>query len=56
MTLSTTAKRLLAAVTFGVLALIYLPLLVVVANSVNSNESMTWPPDHLTFEWWQRAC
>ncbi|KRC53429.1 MULTISPECIES: ABC transporter permease [unclassified Nocardioides] len=55
MTLSTTAKRLLAAVTFGVLALIYLPLLVVVANSVNSNESMTWPPDHLTFEWWQRA-
>ncbi|GAA3549580.1 ABC transporter permease [Nocardioides daeguensis] len=55
MTLSPLARRVLAGLTFGVLALIYLPLLVVVANSVNPSQSMTWPPDGLTFEWWRRA-
>jgi putative spermidine/putrescine transport system permease protein len=55
MNLSRTAQRLLAVITFGVLALIYLPLLVVVANSVNPSQSMTWPPDGVTFEWWRRA-
>lgn len=55
MTLSPTAKRILAVITFGVLALIYLPLLVVVANSVNPSQSMTWPPRGVTFEWWERA-
>ncbi|HVK28223.1 MAG TPA: ABC transporter permease [Nocardioides sp.] len=55
MTLSPLARRLLGALTFGVLALIYVPLLVVVANSVNPSQSMTWPMDGVTFEWWQRA-
>jgi len=55
MTLSPLASRLLAAITFGVLALIYLPLFVVVANSVNPSLSMTWPLDGITFEWWRRA-
>ncbi|AIY19486.1 ABC transporter permease subunit [Pimelobacter simplex] len=55
MTLSRTTRRLLAGLTFGVLALIYLPLLVVVVNSVNPSQSMTWPPDGVTFEWWRRA-
>ncbi|KRB76417.1 spermidine/putrescine ABC transporter permease [Nocardioides sp. Root190] len=55
MTLSTTTKRILAVITFGVLGLIYLPLLVVVANSVNPSQSMTWPPRGVTFEWWERA-
>ncbi|WP_418061031.1 ABC transporter permease [Pimelobacter simplex] len=55
MTLSRTTRRLLAGLTFAVLALIYLPLLVVVVNSVNPSQSMTWPPDGVTFEWWRRA-
>ncbi|WP_408897387.1 ABC transporter permease [Nocardioides sp. R1-1] len=55
MTLSPLSRKVLAGLTFGVLALIYLPLLVVVANSVNPSQSMTWPPDGVTFEWWRRA-
>lgn len=55
MSLSPLARRVLAIVTFGVLTLIYLPLLVVVANSVNPSQSMTWPLRGVTFEWWRRA-
>jgi putative spermidine/putrescine transport system permease protein len=55
MTLSPLSRKVLAGLTFGVLALIYLPLLVVVANSVNPSQSMTWPPRGVTFEWWERA-
>lgn len=55
MNLSLSARRLLGALTIGVLALVYLPLLVVVANSVNPSQSMTWPPRGITFEWWERA-
>ncbi|MBM0123605.1 ABC transporter permease [Pimelobacter simplex] len=55
MTLSPLSRRVLAGLTFGVLALIYVPLLVVVANSVNPSQSMTWPPDGVTLEWWRRA-
>lgn len=55
MNLSRAARRTLALLTFGVLALIYLPLVVVVANSVNASQSMTWPPQGLTLEWWRRA-
>ena len=55
MTLSANARRILAAITAVILALIYLPLIVVVFNSFNTNQTMTWPPDGLTFEWWERA-
>ncbi len=55
MTLSATARRILATLTIGILVLIYLPLMVVVFNSFNTNQAMTWPPDGLTFEWWDRA-
>ena len=55
MTLSSLARKVLAGFTFGVLALIYLPLLVVVINSVNASQSMTWPLSGVTFEWWRRA-
>lgn len=55
MTLSRAAQRTLAAITGVVLVLIYIPLLVVVLNSVNPSQSMTWPPTGITFEWWRRA-
>jgi putative spermidine/putrescine transport system permease protein len=38
-----------------ILVVLYVPLLVVVANSVNPSQAMTWPLDGLTWEWWQRA-
>ena len=55
MTLSRPARWLLGGLTFGILGLVYVPLLVVVANSVNPSQSMTWPLDGITFEWWERA-
>ncbi|GHJ58270.1 spermidine/putrescine ABC transporter permease [Nocardioides sp. OK12] len=55
MNLSLAARRTLAGVTVGVLALIYLPLFVVLVNSVNPSQTMTWPPSGVTFEWWRRA-
>ncbi len=55
MTLSSSARRLLAGMTMLVLGLIYVPLLVVVFNSFNTNQAMTWPPSGLTLEWWRRA-
>lgn len=55
MNLSPTVRRLLAVATALVLAALYLPLLVVVGNSFNPNQAMTWPMDGLTTEWWGRA-
>ncbi len=55
MSLSRTARRVLAGLTVLVLAGIYLPLLVVVMNSFNTDQAMTWPPSGLTLEWWRRA-
>jgi len=55
MTLSDNARRILAATTVVILVLVYVPLVVVVFNSFNTNQTMTWPPDGFTTEWWQRA-
>ncbi|GAB2747783.1 ABC transporter permease [Nocardioides pakistanensis] len=55
MTLSKTARRLLALATVLVLAVLYVPLLVVLVNSFNPNQAMTWPLDGFTLEWWGRA-
>jgi putative spermidine/putrescine transport system permease protein len=42
------------AMLFG-LAIIYLPLLVVLINSVNTSRTFGWPPSGLTLDWWARA-
>lgn len=55
MRLSKTTKICLGVATGIVLAFIYIPLLVVAANSVNPNQALTWPPSGFTFEWWHRA-
>lgn len=55
MTLSKTARRLLALATILVLAVLYVPLLVVLVNSFNPNQAMTWPLEGFTLEWWGRA-
>ncbi|MBB2938813.1 putative spermidine/putrescine transport system permease protein [Amycolatopsis bartoniae] len=43
-----------AALVLG-LAVIYVPLLVVLLNSVNSDPTFGWPPSGFTLEWWSRA-
>jgi putative spermidine/putrescine transport system permease protein len=55
MRLSAAARRSLALVTGLILAVIYLPLSVVVVNSINASQAMTFPPSGVTFEWWRRA-
>jgi putative spermidine/putrescine transport system permease protein len=37
------------------LALIYLPLLVVLISSFNTDRTFGWPPSGLTFDWWTRT-
>ncbi|WP_405865393.1 ABC transporter permease [Streptomyces sp. NBC_01515] len=36
-------------------ALIYVPLLLVLVNSLNPDRSASWPPSTLTFHWWSVA-
>jgi putative spermidine/putrescine transport system permease protein len=55
MTLSPHVRRLLALLTVVVLLVMYAPLLIVVVNSFNESQSLTWPPSGLTFDWWERA-
>ncbi|MET0916650.1 MAG: ABC transporter permease [Jiangellaceae bacterium] len=55
MTLSNTARRLLALGTGIILTVLYLPLLVVLLNSFNPNQAMTWPLEGFTLEWWGSA-
>ena len=55
MTLSRTSRWILATITGVILAVIYLPLVVVLINSFSTSRSLTWPPPGLTLEWWGRA-
>jgi putative spermidine/putrescine transport system permease protein len=55
MRLSRLSRGILGTVTAVVLALIYLPLLVVFVNSFSTSTSLTWPPPGFTLEWWTRA-
>ncbi|RSM47976.1 spermidine/putrescine ABC transporter permease [Actinoplanes sp. ATCC 53533] len=45
----------LRVITAIVLAVVYVPLVVVVINSFNSDRSFGWPPAGFTGEWWSRA-
>ncbi|MGX1760933.1 ABC transporter permease [Streptomyces lydicus] len=55
MHLTRTARIVLGCLTAAGLALIYLPLLLVLLNSLNADPSFAWPPRALTGEWWSRA-
>lgn len=55
MKLSKTAKRFLLTVMAIGFTFIYLPLLLVVINSFNTNKSFAWPPTGFTTEWWSKA-
>ncbi|MFI7543610.1 ABC transporter permease [Actinoplanes sp. NPDC049599] len=45
----------LRIITAVVLTVVYVPLLVVVINSFNSDRTFGWPPAGFTLEWWSRA-
>jgi putative spermidine/putrescine transport system permease protein len=55
MRLSRAARVTLGVVTVLVLAVIYLPLLIVLVNSFSTSKTFLWPPPGLTLEWWARA-
>ncbi len=55
MRLSRAARITLGSLTASVLIFIYLPLGVVLINSFNSSQNMTWPPPSYTLNWWVRA-
>ena len=55
MRLSRAARITLGSLTASVLVFIYLPLAVVLINSFNSSQNMTWPPPSYTFDWWIKA-
>ena len=55
MTISRRARWILGVITAGVLAFIYVPLLVVLVNSFNASKTFSWPPTSFTLEWWQKA-
>jgi len=45
----------LRVITAVVLTVVYVPLVVVVINSFNSDRTFGWPPAGFTGEWWSRA-
>lgn len=55
MRLSRLSRGILGATTAAILAVIYLPLLVVFVNSFSTSQSLTWPPPGFTLEWWAKA-
>jgi putative spermidine/putrescine transport system permease protein len=55
MTLSPLARWLLRLSMVVGLGVIYVPLLIVLLNSFNSDRTFAWPPPSLTFRWWGRA-
>jgi len=55
MTYSRTARLVLRLVMALGLLFIYVPLLVVVINSLNRSRTFSWPPTGLTLDWWRAA-
>ncbi len=49
------SRTLLWGASALVLAFIYVPILVVVANSFSTSSTLAWPPPGFTTEWWSRA-
>ncbi|TDD79576.1 ABC transporter permease [Actinomadura rubrisoli] len=55
MTLSPAARIALRIVMALGLAVVYVPLLVVLVNSVNADKAFGWPPSGFTGRWWSQA-
>ena len=55
MIFSASARWVLGGLTALVLAFVYVPLLVVLVNSLNASTTFAWPPSGLTTKWWTAA-
>ncbi len=55
MRLSRTARWGLGVAMAGGLSFVYVPLFVVLVNSVNASPTFSWPPPALTTRWWSAA-
>ena len=55
MRLSKGAERALKAAAGLTLAFIYIPLIVIVIYAFNTSETLSWPPDGFTTEWFGKA-
>lgn len=55
MRMSPLARRLLGLAVLFVLAFVYVPLVVVVVTSFNSDSTFSWPPQGFTLRWWSAA-
>ncbi|VXC34731.1 putative spermidine/putrescine transporter subunit; permease component of ABC superfamily [Microbacterium sp. 8M] len=55
MRISPGTRVTLGVITAVILALVYVPLLVVLVNSFSTSASLTWPPPGFTLQWWGRA-
>lgn len=55
MRIGTSAKIILGIISAAVLAFVYLPLVIIVINSVNKSMNMEWPPPGFTLDWWTKA-
>lgn len=55
MRINALSRTLLWGASALVLAFIYVPILVVVANSFSTSSTLAWPPPGFTTEWWSRA-
>lgn len=55
MELRKSTRRIFAVLSLVVLLFIYVPLLVVLLNSVNASSSLSWPIPGFTLEWWGKA-
>lgn len=55
MKINALSRTLLWLATAAVLSFIYVPIMVVVANSFSTSSTLAWPPPGFTLEWWGRA-
>lgn len=55
MTTSRGTKVILTIIAVIVFAFVYLPLLVVLLNSFNAGETLSWPPQGFSTQWWAKA-
>lgn len=55
MRLSPLSRNLLRLAVAITLAFIYIPLLIILIYSLNPAQTLSWPPDSITFEWFPKA-
>lgn len=55
MTTSRGTKIVLSIIAVIVFGFVYVPLAVVLINSFNAGETLSWPPSGFSLQWWERA-